>query len=433
MNIYTNYTFIQIRIEKNSQKAGTDDEVPATCYNDVKTMKYQISDELTGIFRHTREDVSQDTAEKMDEIWTGLQTAVFMLNQTAEERPDLDETVVKEALSKAEHFAFWKLNRLLQEVMIEDETIDENSLNAYLKQRLAEETDLNDDEIFRKAIRLCTDDSLLFQIAMKAPDQIFSFSDIAASALKSDDYRYAMACSFIRGRKTMIHDLALSRELDEMTAIRILLTDPYTENKRESMYVIGSEELLMLAWLQSVSYKNTARERLEEIGSKYPGLYFETEEEEKKILTKKWYTKACEYAQTLIDMDQTTAEKIDSDILIDSSMLICFLAACHPDQTKREEYAQMIGSEELAAYVGAISDYPDVKAILASKIHSERLLDDLPYTDTIINPPLLIRDRIENHIAFCLEILKNTDSEETRQYLKERMEKADIEIPEEFR
>ena len=37
------------------------------------------------------------------------------------ERPDLDEAVVKEALSKAERFAFWKLNRLLQEVMIEDE------------------------------------------------------------------------------------------------------------------------------------------------------------------------------------------------------------------------------------------------------------------------------------------------------------------------
>ena len=198
------------------------------------------------------------------------------------------------------------------------------------------------------------------------------------------------------------------------------------------MYVIGSEELLMLAWLQSVSYKNTAKERLEEIGSKYPGLYFEKEEEEKKNLIKNWYAKACEYAETLIDMDQTTAEKIDSDILIDSSMLTGFLAACHPEQAKREGYAQMIESEELAAYIGAISDYPDVKAILASRIHSEELLNDLPYTDTYINPPLLVRDRIENRIAFCLQILKNSDSEETRQYLKERLEKADIEIPEEF-
>ena len=391
---------------------------------------YSVSEELTGLFEMSKEDVSEDTVKRIEAAWNGLLAFVEEINKAARgesDRIDLKETDPQEAGRLAEKAAFWRLNQILTEACIEDGTIEQKDLKRYLQEQMDRGIDLTDDKIFKKALRLCTDDKLLYQIAKKAPQKrLFSFGDVAASAIGSEEYRYAMISSYIKGRRTLIHDLAVSRELDEMLAIRILLTDSNTENKRESLYVIGSEAMLMLAWLQSFSYKTDAKEKLKEIGSVYPERYFEIEQEEKDKVLKTWYVQACEYAERLVDMDKMIAEKTDSNVYIDSSMLIGFLAACHPDQIKRTRYAEMITSEELASYVGTISDYLDVKTALSGKIHSKDLLDWLPYTDSIIDPPFPIKDKPENHIAFCLEILKNTDDEETREYLKERMEEAGI-------
>ena len=395
--------------------------------------KYQISKELTGLFRMSKEDVSPDTVKRIEAAWSGLQAFVEEINKAAKGESasiDLKETDPKEAVLLTERAAFWKLNQILTEAVIEDGTIEQNDLKRYLQEQMNLGTDLTDSKIFMKGLKLCKDDELLYSIAKATPqNRLFSFGDVAASMIVSEEYRYAMISSSIKGRRTLIHDLAISRELDEMLAIRTLLTDSNTENKRESLYVIGSEALLMLAWLYSFSYKTDAKERLKEIGSEYPERYFEMEQEEKDTVLKEWYAQACEYAERLINMDKMIVEKIDSNVWIDSSMLIGFLAACHPDPLKRTEYADMIDSEELASYVGTITDYLDVKTMLSKKIHSEDLLSWLPYTDSVINPPFPIKDKPENHVAFCLEILKNTDSEETREYLKERMEKAEIEIP----
>ena len=395
--------------------------------------KYEISKELTGLFRMSKEDVSHDTVKRIETAWNDLLTFVEEINKAARgesERIDLKETDLQEAGRLAEKIAFHKLNQILREALIEEGTIEQNDLKHYLREQMDRGIDLTDSEIFKKALKLCTDDKLLYRIAMLSPqNRVFSFGDVAASAIRSKEYRYAMISSTIRGRKTLIHDLAVSRELDELLAIRILLTDPYDENKRESMYVIGSEELLMLAWLQSFSFRNTAKERLKEIGSMYPERYFEIEENEKETVLEECYAKACDYAERLIGLDQEIAEMIDSSIWIDSSMLIGFLAACHPDQAKRTEYAKMINSEELAAYVGAITDHAEVKKILASKVHSEALLDRLPYVDSDTDSSFLIKDRDENREAFCLEVLKITEDEKTREYLKERMKKAGIVIP----
>ena len=394
---------------------------------------YSISKELTGLFRMSKEDVSQDTAKRIEAAWNGLQAFVEEINKAARGESvsiDLKETNLQEAGLLAERAAFWKLNQILTEALIEDGTIEQNDLKRYLQEQMNLGIDLTDSKFFMKGLKLCKDDELLYSIAKTAPkNRLFSFGDVAASMIGSEEYRYAMVSSPIRGRRTLIHDLAVSRELDEMLAIRVLLTDSNTENKRESLYVISAEALLMLAWLYSFSYKNDAKERLKEIGSEYPERYFEIEQNEKDAILKEWYSKACEYAERLIDTDKMIMEKIDSNVWIDSSMLIGFLAACHPDQEKRIMYAEMITSEELASYVGTISDYPDVKTVLSRKIHSEDLLNWLPYTDSVIDPPFPIKDKPENHVAFCLEILKNTDSEETRKYLKERMEKAEMEIP----
>ncbi|MBR4461562.1 MAG: hypothetical protein IKS51_03165 [Erysipelotrichaceae bacterium] len=388
---------------------------------------YNISKELTGLFRLSKEDVSEDTAKRIEATWNGLQAFVEEINKAARGEStviDLKETNLKEAGLLAERAAFWKLNQILTEALIEDGTIEQNDLKHYLQEQMDRGIDLTDSEIFMKGLRLCTDDELLYRIAKSAPrNRSFSFGDVAASMIKSEEYRYAMISSNIKGRKTLIHDLAISRELNELLAIRILLTDSYVENKRESMYVINSEELLMLAYLYSFSYRNTAKERLKEIGSAYPERYFEMEQEEKDAVMQEWYAKACEYAERLIDLDQEMNEKLDSS-LISTSLLIGFLAACHPDETKRIEYAKKITSEELAAYVGAVTAYTDVKKILATKIHSKELLDALLYCDSDSDISYLIKDREEKRIAFCLEILKNTDNEETRQYLTKKMEEA---------
>lgn len=394
---------------------------------------YSISKELTGLFRMSKEDVSEDTVKRIEAAWNGLQAFVEEINKAARGESssiDLKETNPQEAGLLAERAAFWKLNQILTEACIEDGTIEQDDLKRYLQEQLNLGTDLTDSDFFMKGLKLCKDDELLYSIAKAAPqNRLFSFGDVAASMITSDEYRYAVISSSIKGRRTLIHDLAISRELDEMLAIRILLTDSNTENKRESLYVIGSEALLMLAWLYSFSYKTDAKERLIGIGSEYPEHYFEMEQNEKDTVLKEWYSKACEYAERLIETDKMIMDKVDSPAWIDSSMLIGFLATCHPDQEKRIRYAEMITSEELASYVGTITDYQDVKTVLSRKIHSKDLLDWLPYTDSIIDPPFPIKDKPENHVAFCLEILKNTDSEETREYLKERMEKAEIEIP----
>ncbi len=317
--------------------------------------------------------------------------------------------------------------------MTEYTLMNQEELKQFLIDEITHGRDLDNNKAFKNAIKECTDDELLYQIAERSPQsKIFSYGDIASAGIRSNEYRYAVISSTIRGRKALVHDLAINRELDEMLAIRILLTDSYDENKRESMYVINSEALLMLAFLKSMSYRVTAKERLSEIGSKYPGRYFAIGMEEKENILRQWYGEACDHAERLIEMDKEIDEKISPSIDIDSSLLICFLAACHPDQAKRIEYARMITSEYLSAYVGVLTDDVHVKRILSRKIHSEDLICSLPYCDSFGMESLLIKDTYEKRVEFCLEVLRNTDSEETRELLMKRMEKAEIEIPEEL-
>ena len=159
--------------------------------------------------------------------------------------------------------------------------------------------------------------------------------------------------------------------------------------------------------------------------------------EAQETAVKEWYAEACEYAERLIGIDREMNEKVSLNVDIDSSLLIGFLAACHPDKTKRAEYAETLSSESerLAAYVGAITEEADVRRILSRKIHREDLLEALPYChsfDSLGREPFLIRDTEEKRTAFCLEVLRNTDREETRRYLTEQMKAAGIDIPAEL-
>ncbi|MBR0385919.1 MAG: hypothetical protein IJI05_05160, partial [Erysipelotrichaceae bacterium] len=193
----------------------------------------KASRELTEIFRLSREEVSAETAEEIDKIWSAFQVAVKGINSSSE-----DDSNRREMMLKAERTAFTLLNNLLR--------------NREIDERIAEMSGsdkLEDSEAFRAAIRECEDDELLYQIAKRAPNNMFfSFGDVAASCIRSNEYRYALLSSNFTCRRTPIHDLTVSRELDEMTAARSLLTDSVAENKRESMYVINSEALLMLGY-----------------------------------------------------------------------------------------------------------------------------------------------------------------------------------------
>lgn len=377
----------------------------------------KASRELTGIFRLSREEASEETVKEIDKIWAAFQIAVRGINSSSE-----DDLHRKEMMRKAEGIAFALLNNLFKKKEI-DERIAQ----------LSGSDKLEDSEALRAAIRECEDDELLYQIAKRAPhNMFFSFGDVAASCIKSNEYRYALLSSNFTCRRTPIHDLAVSRELDEMTAARILLTDSVAENKRESMYVINSEALLMLGYLKSFSYRTTAKEKLQEIGSSCPGRYFELDQDEKDEVMKNWLAEACGYAEKLIEMDRTVSEKTSLLINIDSEKLITFLAACHPEQSKRAEYARMITSEAMIAYAGAVTEYADVKKLLSVRIHDEDVLGALPYCESLYPDTFLLKDSEENHVAFCLEILQNTESEEIKEYLLERMKYAGIEIPEEL-
>ena len=83
-----------------------------------------ISDELTGIYHKTREEVSEDTAGKMDEIWLGLKMFVAEVNKSLEGKSrliDLHGQDPKEVIRLAEGHAFSKLNQLLWEVADQEE------------------------------------------------------------------------------------------------------------------------------------------------------------------------------------------------------------------------------------------------------------------------------------------------------------------------
>ena len=383
--------------------------------------EYRISKELKGIFDSAREDASEDTKKKIDEVWSDLQTTVDVINRYDQAEPE----DLEKAVSNAEKDAFWKLDQIITEVQILEGTIKQNDLERYLGQELKKGVDLSDNKLFKKALKLCENDELLYYIAKISPqDKFFSFGDVAAQAIRNDEMRYALICSSITGRKTLIHELAIERKLKEMLAIRILLTDPYEENKRESLYVINSEALLMLAFLRSFSYRKTAGERLKEIGSSYPEAYFDLKQKQREETYKNWYAEACEYGEALIDLDKTIEERIDAPITLNTSLLIGFLAAAHPDPKERIRYAQMIKTESLAAYVGAITEYQDVKKYLSVKINDKDILDNLPYCLSDNKQPYLLEDRQKKRDEFCLEVLRNTDDKETWEYLLKKMDNS---------
>ena len=324
----------------------------------------------------------------------------------------------------------------LRNAGIEAKRMEQEELKRFLTKEITSGRDLDNSEDFKNALKKCTDDEFLYLIAENVPQ--YRIEEMAAAGIQSDEYRYAMISSSLKGRRALIHDLAVSRELDEMLAVRVLLTDLNENNKNEALRAIRSEALLMLAFLNSFSYRAAAKERLKETGSAYPERYYEEmDREEKETAVKGWYAEACEYAERLIGIDRDMNDKVSVNVDIDSSMLVGFLAACHPDKTKKAEYAEMIASESerLAAYVGAITEDADVRRILSREIHREDLLEALPYChsfDSCGREPFLMKDTYEKRVEFCLEVLRNTDREETRQFLTEQMKHAGIDIPAEL-
>ena len=308
---------------------------------------------------------------------------------------------------------------------------NQEELKRFLTEEVLSGRAAGSRETVKAALRECTDDEFLYLFAENVPWR--TLAESAAAAVKSGEYRYAVICSSLTGRRTLIHDLAVSRELDERLAARILLTDPETETKRESLYCIRSEALLMLAFLQSFSYRTTARERLRETGSEYPERYYAmTDPDERKRTVREWYAEACAFARSLIETDREMNEKLSMNVDIDSEPLIGFLAACHPDPAERADCAKRIRSERLAAYVGAVTEDAEVRRILSRKIHREDLLCELPVRDSSGEGMFLIPGAEERYIPLCMEILRNTDREETRRILKEQMEDAGFEVPAEL-
>jgi hypothetical protein len=306
---------------------------------------------------------------------------------------------------------------------------DQEERKRYLEEEVTSGRDLSRNEEFLQALKECRDDELLYLIAEQAPSGIgFSYGDIAAGAIRSEEYRYAMMSSSITGRRRLIHELAVARELDELSAVRILLTDREDENRREALYVIGREGLLMPAYLQSSAFRSTAKERLKEIGSAYPERFYEMDEPAKEALRKEWLAEACDFAERLVEKDREIDRKLSENVEIDSDVLRAFLAACHPDPEQRIAYARKITSQRLAAYAGILTDDPDVRTVLSAKVHREDVLELLPYCDSITGP-LLLKARYENHEAFCREVLRNAERNDTKEFLAARMKEAGMEMP----
>ena len=285
----------------------------------------------------------------------------------------------------------------------------QEELKQYIREEMESQKDLHDNELFKHALRQCTDDEFLYLVAENAPHLIIE--EIAASGIRSKEYRYAMICSNLRGRYALIHDLAVNRELDEQTAKRILLVDDWEENKNDAMHVINDEALLMLACLKSFSLRAAAVRRLKEIGSPYPDRYYsELGQEEKESIRMEWFRKACADAEQLLETDQKMDQALSDQVEIISDMLIGFLAACHPVPEKRIFYAEQTTSETIAAYAGSVTEYDDVRSILSAKIHREDLIDLLSFPYSFDEEPFLIPDTEEKRSAFCHEVFRNRNT-----------------------
>ncbi len=400
--------------------------------------EYTISEELTGIYKKTRDEVPEEAKAAMDAVWAGLQAVASEISRAARGESGiaaLNGMDPEEAMKKAEGAAFARLNQVLWQTYYTPDNLpeDEDVLKRFLIEKVNYGRDLDKDEAFLAGLKKCRDDELLYKIAKQAPRRLFfSFGDVAAKHIQSDAYRYAVFCSPISGRRTLIHDLAIERELGELPAVRILLTDPEEENKRKTLYVIRSEALLMLAFLRSYSCRNTAKETLAEIGSAYPHRFFsDLQEEEQNAFVSKWLEEACPYVERLLERDEEVRKQLGPDVRIDSSLLIGYLAACHPDREIRTGYADMI-DPELAAYVGAVTEHADIKQLLAGRIRRKDLLDSLPYCDSSHIDLYLIKDTPEKRAAFCREVLRNLSDKDMYEDLRAGMENAGIDVPEDL-
>ena len=77
-----------------------------------------VSNEITKIFSEIKKEIPEDTAIKVDEIWTGLLDFVAEVNKASEGRSDRIDLKGKdpaEIVRMAEGIACAKLNRLLKE------------------------------------------------------------------------------------------------------------------------------------------------------------------------------------------------------------------------------------------------------------------------------------------------------------------------------
>ena len=58
-----------------------------------------------------------------------------------------------------------KISKKRTETLIEEGSIEQNDLNRYLEEQMYSGIDLTGSAIFKKALKLCTDDDLLYRIA----------------------------------------------------------------------------------------------------------------------------------------------------------------------------------------------------------------------------------------------------------------------------
>ena len=90
--------------------------------------EYKISNELTEIFRRSREELPESGRKILDDIWDGLQMVVAEINKAADGKSSvsaLNNMDLEEALRMAERAAFQRANALLKEEL--EETEEENN------------------------------------------------------------------------------------------------------------------------------------------------------------------------------------------------------------------------------------------------------------------------------------------------------------------
>ena len=331
-----------------------------------------------------------------------------------------------------------RLKNALQYREADDASLSDSERVAENLRRLMRKKPLDEAGI-NTLLEQCTDDTVLYDIACDTErnTEMTFIREKAARSLRSRDYRYALSSHlYCTARTSMILDLHDSLEGDELFIARTILTDPNDENKAHMLIYCKDEALLMLGWRYVYGAGWICKERLHDMGSRFPEAYQEMDPQDKTQCEQEWLGHAAELALEILSEDEAVRERLSGKADVDSDPLHFFLSIHHPSPAKRWWHARKLKNPVRIAYVGSWTSDDQIKESLSVRMNSTRLIAEMIYGDDsgmdaldlvfVFKKPedLTLQDR------FCMEIMKNHPDRNIREHVRTELLRGNVEIVE---